>query len=32
MIFANARFESSTAQDGTEAGNVYTIGVRWDLP
>lgn len=32
MIFANARLESSTAQDGTEFGNVYTIGVRWDLP
>ncbi len=32
MIFANARLESSTAQDGTEVGNVYTIGVRWDLP
>ena len=32
MIFANARLESSNAQDGTELGNVYTIGVRWDLP
>lgn len=32
MIFANARFESSNTQDGTELGNVYTIGVRWDLP
>jgi hypothetical protein len=32
MIFANARLESSTTQDGRETGNVYTIGVRWDLP
>ena len=32
MIFANARLESSTTQDGLEPGNVYTIGVRWDLP
>ncbi|MBT8120779.1 MAG: hypothetical protein KJN89_13780 [Gammaproteobacteria bacterium] len=32
MIFANARFESSRLSDGTQAGNVYTIGVRWDLP
>ena len=32
MIFANARLENSTTQDGLEVGNVYTIGVRWDLP
>jgi hypothetical protein len=32
MIFANARLESSTTQDGLELGNAYTIGVRWDLP
>ena len=32
MIFANAKLESSTTQDGLELGNVYTIGVRWDLP
>jgi hypothetical protein len=32
MIFANARLESSMATDGLELGNVYTIGVRWDLP
>jgi outer membrane protein N len=32
MIFANVRLESSTLQDSTELGNVYTIGVRWDLP
>ncbi len=32
MIFANARLESSMTQDGLELDNVYTIGVRWDLP
>jgi len=32
MVFANARLESSMATDGLELGNVYTIGVRWDLP
>ena len=32
MIFANARLESSTTQDGLELGNVYTVGIRWDLP
>ena len=32
MIFANIRFENSRLQDGTRPGNVYTIGVRWDLP
>jgi len=32
MIFANARLENSTNQAGLEAGNVYTIGIRWDLP
>ena len=32
MIFANARLESSTTQNGLELDNVYTIGARWDLP
>ena len=32
MIYANVRLESSVDQDGRERGNVYTIGVRWDLP
>ena len=32
MIFANARLESSHLSDGRQAGNVYTIGIRWDLP
>jgi outer membrane protein N len=32
MIFANARIESSRLSDGRQASNVYTIGIRWDLP
>ena len=32
LIFANVRLESSMSQDGLELDNVYTIGVRWDLP
>ena len=32
MIFANARIDSGSGQEGNGLGNVYTIGVRWDLP
>ena len=32
MIFANVRLESGAAQDGQVLDDVYTIGVRWDLP
>jgi predicted porin len=32
MIFANVRFDSGSTQDGQPLSNVYTIGVRWDLP
>lgn len=32
MIFANVRLNSSMTQDGSNAGDVYTIGVRWDFP
>ncbi len=32
MIFANVRFESGKTQRGLDLGNVYTIGMRWDLP
>ena len=32
MIFANVRFENGSTQDGKMASDVYTIGVRWDLP
>jgi predicted porin len=32
MIFANVRLNNGRSQDGTPLGDVYTIGVRWDLP
>jgi len=32
MIFANARIESGNTTDGAQLGNIYTIGIRWDLP
>ena len=32
MIYANVRLESSRSRDGEELDNVYTVGVRWDLP
>ena len=32
FIYANVRFESSLSQDGEPFSDVYTIGVRWDLP
>jgi predicted porin len=32
MLFANARLDSGNKQNGTSLGNIYTIGVRWDLP
>ena len=32
MIFANVRFESGSAQNGYTFSDVYTVGVRWDLP
>ena len=31
MIYLNARIDNSRLADGTEIGNTYTIGVRWDL-
>ena len=31
MIWANVRINSGYAADGTPRGNVYTIGVRWDM-
>ena len=31
MIFANVRFNDSLDADGTQAANVYTIGIKWDL-
>ena len=32
FVFANARIDSGTNQAGKELRNIYTIGVRWDLP
>ena len=32
MIFANVRLDYGTSVDGDPNGNVYTVGVRWDLP
>jgi predicted porin len=32
MIFSEIRLDDSRNADGTRPGNVYTIGVRWDLP
>jgi predicted porin len=32
MLFANIRFDNSKLSDGTERSNVYTVGIRWDLP
>ena len=31
MIFANIRFDDSVNANGMAGGNVYTIGIRWDL-
>lgn len=31
MIYANAQLEQSRLTDGEHLGNVYTIGVRWNL-
>ncbi len=31
MIYANVRINDGLDADGTQAANVYTIGIRWDL-
>lgn len=31
MIFFNAQIDNGRLADGTELGNVYTIGIHWDL-
>jgi outer membrane protein N len=31
LVFANARFNDGIQANGTPAGNVYTIGLKWDL-
>ena len=32
MLYANVRLEDSYKADGTRRDDVYTVGVRWDLP
>ncbi len=32
MLYANVRLEDSRKADGTRRNDVYTVGVRWDLP
>lgn len=31
MFYINARINNSRASNGDRAGNIYTVGVRWDL-
>jgi len=31
MFFINARINNSRASNGDRSGNIYTVGVRWDL-
>ena len=31
MIYANAQFDHGRLTDGERLGNVYTIGMRWNL-
>lgn len=30
-VFANVKFDNSTQANGIRTGNVYTIGIQWDL-
>lgn len=32
MIYSEIRLDDSREADGTKMGNVYSLGVRWDLP
>ena len=32
MLYTEIPLDESRNQDGSEPGNVYTIGIRWDLP
>jgi len=32
MLYANTQLESSHKTDGSRRSNIYTIGVRWDIP
>jgi len=32
MLYAEVRHDNGSNTDGSPTGNVYTVGVRWDLP
>lgn len=32
MIYSEVRLDDSRNADGTRPGNVYTLGIRWDIP
>jgi len=32
MIYSEIRLDDSRNSDGSRPGNVYTVGIRWDLP
>jgi predicted porin len=32
MIYVTAQFENSHNADGTRVGNIFTVGLRWDMP
>lgn len=32
MLYTEVRLGESISADGTRLGNVYTVGIRWDLP
>ncbi|MCK5359417.1 MAG: hypothetical protein KAJ95_02255, partial [Gammaproteobacteria bacterium] len=31
MIYFNARIDDGRSSDGETVGNIYTIGIRWDM-
>ena len=32
MLYTEIRLDDSLSADGTRLGNIYTVGIRWDLP
>ena len=32
MLYTEIRLDDSQSADGVRVGNIYTVGVRWDLP
>ena len=32
MIYTETRLDNSLSTDGTRLGNIYTLGIRWDVP